>query len=160
MKYVVLAAAAAVTLAGCGTQMGDRMASGAAIGAGTGAVFGGVGALPGAVRKVQIRRHPHAGAGLDADLLLAGKRGHAVLQRRLDAPHQLRLADAVATDDAATVVLTALKNRKPGEPVKAAVARSGPYQGLQQEIVFDSNGDTIRKVYFTEIREGRYRRID
>ncbi|MBX3430530.1 MAG: hypothetical protein KF779_13195 [Hyphomonadaceae bacterium] len=49
MKYVVLAAAAAVTLAGCGTQMGDRLASGAAIGAGTGAVFGGVGALPGAV---------------------------------------------------------------------------------------------------------------
>ncbi|MBL8547030.1 MAG: hypothetical protein JNL81_11240 [Hyphomonadaceae bacterium] len=48
MKYVVLAAAA-LTLAGCGTQMGDRMASGAAIGAGTGAVFGGVGALPGAV---------------------------------------------------------------------------------------------------------------
>lgn len=67
---------------------------------------------------------------------------------------------SVSTYDAATVVLTALKNRKPGEPVKAAVARSGPYQGLQQEIVFDSNGDTIRKVYFTEIREGRYRRID
>ena len=67
---------------------------------------------------------------------------------------------SVATDDAATVVLTALKNRKPGEPVKTAVARSGPYQGLQQEIVFDSNGDTRRKVSFTEIREGRYRRID
>ena len=67
---------------------------------------------------------------------------------------------SVSTYDAATVVLTALKNRKPWEPVKAAVARSGPYQGLQQEIVFDSNGDTIRKVYFTEIREGRYRRID
>jgi branched-chain amino acid transport system substrate-binding protein len=31
---------------------------------------------------------------------------------------------------------------------------------LQQEIVFDANGDTVRKVYFTEIREGRYRRID
>ncbi|WP_374672058.1 ABC transporter substrate-binding protein [Acidovorax temperans] len=67
---------------------------------------------------------------------------------------------SVSTYDAATVVLTALKNRKPGEPVKTTVARSGPYQGLQQEIVFDSNGDTIRKVYFTEIREGRYHRID
>jgi branched-subunit amino acid ABC-type transport system permease component len=49
MKKAVLAAAATVALAGCGTQMGDRMATGAAIGAGTGAVFGGVGAIPGAV---------------------------------------------------------------------------------------------------------------
>lgn len=49
MKKAVLAVMAAVALAGCGTQMGDRLASGAAIGAGTGAVFGSVGALPGAV---------------------------------------------------------------------------------------------------------------
>ena len=43
MKNVILIATAAAALAGCGTQMGDRLASGAAIGAGTGAVFGGVG---------------------------------------------------------------------------------------------------------------------
>ena len=49
MKYAVLAAAAAVTLAGCGTQMGDRMATGAAIGAGAGVFAGGVGAIPGAI---------------------------------------------------------------------------------------------------------------
>ncbi|AOG24768.1 ABC transporter substrate-binding protein [Acidovorax sp. RAC01] len=67
---------------------------------------------------------------------------------------------SVSTYDAATVVLTALKNRKDGETVKAAALRSGPYQGLQQDIVFDANGDTVRKVYFTEIREGRYRRVD
>jgi branched-chain amino acid transport system substrate-binding protein len=67
---------------------------------------------------------------------------------------------SVSTYDAAIVVLTALKNRKDGETLKAAALRSGPYQGLQQEIVFDANGDTVRKVYFTEIREGRYRRID
>ena len=67
---------------------------------------------------------------------------------------------SVSTYDAATVVLTALKNRKDGESVKAAALRSGPYQGLQQEMAFDANGDTVRKVYFTEIREGRYRRID
>lgn len=67
---------------------------------------------------------------------------------------------SVSTYDAATVVLTALKNRKEGESVKAAALRSGPYQGLQQEMVFDANGDTVRKVYFTEIRDGRYRRID
>lgn len=49
MKRAIFAVTAAVALAGCGTQMGDRLASGAAIGAGTGAVFGGVGAVPGAV---------------------------------------------------------------------------------------------------------------
>ena len=49
MKNVVVAATAALALAGCGTQMGDRLASGAAIGAGAGVVAGGVGALPGAI---------------------------------------------------------------------------------------------------------------
>lgn len=67
---------------------------------------------------------------------------------------------SVSTYDAATVVLTALKNRREGETVKAAALRSGPYQGLQQEMAFDANGDTVRKIYFTEIREGRYRRVD
>jgi len=63
---------------------------------------------------------------------------------------------SVAAYDAATVVLTALKNRRNGEAVKAAALRTGSYTGLQQEIVFDANGDTERKVYFTEIRGGRY----
>jgi osmotically inducible lipoprotein OsmB len=49
MKTIFLASVAAVALAGCGTQMGDRIATGAAIGAGAGAVAGGVGALPGAI---------------------------------------------------------------------------------------------------------------
>jgi branched-chain amino acid transport system substrate-binding protein len=43
--------------------------------------------------------------------------------------------------------------------VKAAALRSGPYPGLQQEMVFDANGDTQRKVVFTEIRNGRYQKI-
>ena len=49
MKNAILAATAAVALAGCGTQMGDRLASGAAIGGGVGLVAGGVGAVPGAI---------------------------------------------------------------------------------------------------------------
>ncbi len=49
-KTVMLAAAAAtMALAGCGTQMGDRVASGAAIGGGVGLVAGGVGVIPGAI---------------------------------------------------------------------------------------------------------------
>lgn len=63
---------------------------------------------------------------------------------------------SVAAYDAATVVLSALKSRHNGETMKEAVLRYGPYQGLQQQIVFDANGDTPRKVFFTEIRGGRY----
>jgi branched-chain amino acid transport system substrate-binding protein len=66
---------------------------------------------------------------------------------------------SVSAYDAATVVLTALKSRSAGESLKAAVQRSGPYSGLQQQIVFDANGDTTRKVFFTEIRGGRYVQI-
>ena len=63
---------------------------------------------------------------------------------------------AVSAHDAATVVLTALRQRRSGETVKQAALRSGPYPGLQQSIAFDGNGDTPRKVFFTEIRGGRY----
>jgi branched-subunit amino acid ABC-type transport system permease component len=45
----VLAAAALLAISACGTQLGDRMASGAAIGGGAGLVAGGVGAIPGAI---------------------------------------------------------------------------------------------------------------
>ncbi|MBY0564773.1 MAG: lipoprotein [Hyphomonadaceae bacterium] len=49
MKKLILAAVATTALAGCGTQTGDRIASGAAIGGGVGAVAGGVGVVPGAI---------------------------------------------------------------------------------------------------------------
>ncbi|MDX9993884.1 MAG: ABC transporter substrate-binding protein [Rhodocyclaceae bacterium] len=62
--------------------------------------------------------------------------------------------------DAANVALKALKNRKSGESLKQAALRSGPYAGLHEDIVFDANGDTRRKVYFTEIRTGRYVQVD
>lgn len=62
----------------------------------------------------------------------------------------------VSAYDAATVVLTALKQRERGESVKQSALRNGPYPGLQQTIAFDANGDTRRKVFFTQIRNGRY----
>lgn len=49
MRKILLAASAALLLSACGTQLGDRMASGAAIGGGAGLVAGGVGAIPGAI---------------------------------------------------------------------------------------------------------------
>jgi osmotically inducible lipoprotein OsmB len=48
LKYAI-AASAALLVSACGTQLGDRMASGAAIGGSAGLVAGGVGAIPGAV---------------------------------------------------------------------------------------------------------------
>jgi hypothetical protein len=49
MNKAILAVTATFALAGCGTQMGDRLASGAAIGAGVGVVAGGVGVAAGAL---------------------------------------------------------------------------------------------------------------
>ncbi|MEN6438275.1 MAG: ABC transporter substrate-binding protein [Syntrophobacter sp.] len=64
---------------------------------------------------------------------------------------------SVMAHDAATVLFEALKKKTAAETPKEAVLKYGPYQGLQQEIVFDSNGDTDHKVYFTEIRNGQFR---
>jgi branched-chain amino acid transport system substrate-binding protein len=66
---------------------------------------------------------------------------------------------SVSAYDAATVVLQALKNQKKGESVKEAALRSGPYPGLQQTIVFDKNGDTSRKIFFTKITNGQYAKV-
>lgn len=49
MNKVILAALATLALAGCGTQIGDRLASGAAIGGGVGFAAGGAGVIPGAI---------------------------------------------------------------------------------------------------------------
>ena len=54
--------------------------------------------------------------------------------------------------DTANIVFAAMKRRDGGESMKAALLKYGPYQGVQQEIRFDANGDATRKVYFTEIR--------
>lgn len=49
MKKLAFLAVSALALAGCGTSVGDRAASGAAIGGGAGLALGGVGAIPGAI---------------------------------------------------------------------------------------------------------------
>ena len=49
MNRIILAASATLVLASCGTQMGDRLASGAAIGGGVGLAAGGLGVVPGAI---------------------------------------------------------------------------------------------------------------
>ncbi len=66
---------------------------------------------------------------------------------------------SVSAHDATTVVLTALKKKNRDESLKTAALKSGPYQGLQQEIIFDANGDTQRKVFFTEVQDGKYVKV-
>ena len=62
----------------------------------------------------------------------------------------------MAAYDAATALMEALVRKSSGESLKEALIRYGPFEGLQQPILFDANGDTNRTMYFTEIRAGRY----
>ena len=63
---------------------------------------------------------------------------------------------SVLAHDAATVALSALARRPDGMSTKEALRKFGPYQGLQQTIEFDANGDTQRAAYFMVIRDGRF----
>lgn len=67
---------------------------------------------------------------------------------------------AVAAYDAAQALFTALAKRKSGETAKQALLANGPYAGLQQSIAFDATGDTQRRMFFSEVREGRYFLVD
>lgn len=63
---------------------------------------------------------------------------------------------SVAAYDAATILLSALSRKAATESVKDAVLKYGPYEGLQQDIVFDRFGDTHRTMFFTQLRAGQY----
>lgn len=63
---------------------------------------------------------------------------------------------AVHSHDAATVLMEALLAQEKRQSLKEAILSRGPYDGLQQQIVFDANGDTERRVFFTQIRNGQF----
>jgi branched-chain amino acid transport system substrate-binding protein len=67
---------------------------------------------------------------------------------------------SVLAYDAATALFDAMEQRTADETLKQALVRHAPFQGLQQQIAFDANGDTPRTVYFTRIRDGRYVLLD
>jgi branched-chain amino acid transport system substrate-binding protein len=62
----------------------------------------------------------------------------------------------IAAYDATTVLLQAMQQQQRGETIKQAILQHGPYEGLQQSIQFDRFGDTARKVFFTEVRNGKF----
>lgn len=63
---------------------------------------------------------------------------------------------AVLAYDGTNVLCQALATQAPGQSLKDSILQHGPFQGLQQNIQFDRFGDTPRKVFFTEVRRGKF----
>jgi branched-chain amino acid transport system substrate-binding protein len=66
---------------------------------------------------------------------------------------------SVAGYDAAMVLLAAITGSKGSMAIKDALRKLGPFQGLQQEIAFDVNGDTTRRAHFMTVRDGTFARV-
>jgi branched-chain amino acid transport system substrate-binding protein len=66
----------------------------------------------------------------------------------------------IAGYDAATVLITALRQRESGENVRDAVLRISDFKGLQGPIHIDRFGDSWRPTYMTVIRNGKYLRAN
>ncbi|KQP17660.1 ABC transporter substrate-binding protein [Pseudorhodoferax sp. Leaf267] len=63
---------------------------------------------------------------------------------------------AASSFDAVMVLAAALQRAAPGESVRDAVLRHGPYQGVQQLLTIDRFGDTRRAVVASIVRNGRF----
>lgn len=63
---------------------------------------------------------------------------------------------SVLAHDAATVLFDALGRRDGDTPLKRTLVDKGPFQGLQQTIRFDANGDTQRSAAIALVRDGRF----
>lgn len=63
---------------------------------------------------------------------------------------------SVLAHDAATVLLDTLARRKGEQALKQALVELGPFQGLQESIHFDANGDTRRSAAIALVRNGRF----
>jgi branched-chain amino acid transport system substrate-binding protein len=66
----------------------------------------------------------------------------------------------IAGYDAATVLITALRQRKGSETIRDAMLRIGDFQGIQGPIHLDRFGDSWRPTYITVIRNGKYMRTN
>lgn len=61
---------------------------------------------------------------------------------------------AAASYDTVMVLVQAAARRQRGQSLRDALLRSGPFQGLQQTIVFDAHGDAARRPRFMRVRDG------
>lgn len=63
---------------------------------------------------------------------------------------------AIASYDAIGLLAQAVERAAPGQSLRDAVLRHQPYQGVQDIIRFDGNGDATRPAYFSIVRNGRF----
>jgi len=69
---------------------------------------------------------------------------------------KLPVLSSVLGYEAASILLDALIRRPESMTIKEALLGFGPYQGLQQQISFDANGDVMRTPHFMVVRNGRF----
>jgi branched-chain amino acid transport system substrate-binding protein len=62
-----------------------------------------------------------------------------------------------AAFDAMRVLISAIEQKNPTEALKAALLRIKNFEGIQNPIQFDANGDTKRPVYMVELNDGELR---
>ena len=67
---------------------------------------------------------------------------------------------AITTYNATRVLISALRQRLPGEQPKQALLRIRRFHGLQRPIVFDDFGDSDNRLYPMVVRDGRFRSLD
>lgn len=65
----------------------------------------------------------------------------------------------VAAYDVTQVVLQALERRQDGRSLKETVLALREFAGLQEKSSFDAYGETIRTVFRTVIRDGKFGRL-
>jgi len=58
--------------------------------------------------------------------------------------------------DAMQVAIAGIRGRQPGESLKHAIIRLQHFQGAQQQITIDAAGDSDRRTFITEIRNGQF----
>lgn len=63
---------------------------------------------------------------------------------------------AITAYDAANVLLDALARKGPKQTLREAIQAAPTYEGLQQRIVFDRNGDSHRNTYISTVRNGKF----
>lgn len=66
---------------------------------------------------------------------------------------------ACAGYDAATVAMRALRSRRRGESLARTLLRLRRFEGLQQTLSFDDDGDAVHAVYLTRVTGGRFVRV-
>lgn len=66
---------------------------------------------------------------------------------------------SILAHDAATALFETLARREPGKSLKESMLELGPFQGLQEDVLFDAYGDAQRKVYRAIIQDGHFVRI-